>query len=149
MCQGPFSMVTKAPSTRKSILEGSINVSQTASFDPITRQISGSVPRYCNRVATISGLLMGIAPLMLYERQGPAQADKQGEGVRHRLVQPHNVGVHGLQSRTDQGVVAALLGRPGRIRGTRICHDPETVAQASGDHLHCTIRRDIWVALGR
>src|SRR5215470_17327334 len=101
MCQGPFSMVIEAPSTRKSILEGSINASQTASFDPITRQISGSVPRYCNSVATISGLLIGMAPLMLYERQGPAQADEQGQMVRHRLVQHHNVAVHGLQPRTN------------------------------------------------
>ena len=118
-------MVIKAPSTLKSILEGSINVSQIASFDPITRQTSGSVPRYCNRVATISEVLIGIAPMMLYARQGPAQADEQGEVIRHRLVQRHNVSIYGLQSRTNQGMVAAVTGRPSRIRGGRICHDPD------------------------
>src|ERR671935_1723009 len=104
MCQGPFSMVTKAPSTRKAILEGSINISLTASFDPITRQISASVPRCCNRLATTSEVLIAMAPVMLYERQGPTQADEHGQVVRHRLVPHHNKGVYGLQSRTNQEV---------------------------------------------
>src|SRR5262245_23587297 len=84
-------------------------------------------------VTTVSGMPISITPVRLGERQSPAQADKQGEVVRHWLVRHHSMGLHGLQSGANQDVVKAVAVRPSRRGRARIRHHPETVAQTGGD----------------
>lgn len=62
--------------------------------------------------------------------------------VRDWRIEWYDLCLNNLQPWTNEDMIQAGTGRFSRIGGARICHYPETVAQAGGDNLHGTILPD-------